>query len=227
MFRPYDLTIDIGDRKTIWYDTHMDIVFLFKGLALGFSIAAPIGPIGILCIRRTLTEGRAHGLVSGLGAATADALYGMVAGFGLTFISSLLIGQRTWLSLIGGTFLCYLGIRTFLSKPAEREASAQRGGLLGAYASTLFLTLTNPMTIMSFAAVFAGLGIANAPGAYASSGLLVAGVFLGSALWWLVLTNGSSFFLGRFSSHHWRWINRLSGLVLVVFGSASLLTVIV
>jgi threonine/homoserine/homoserine lactone efflux protein len=199
-------------------------MMLFKGMALGFSIAAPIGPIGILCVRRTLTEGRAYGLVSGLGAATADAMYGMVAGFGLTFISSLLIGQRTWLTLIGGAFLCYLGIRTFLSKPAERGATAQRGGLLGAYASTLLLTLTNPMTIMFFAAVFAGLGIANAPGAYTSSGLLVTGVFLGSALWWLVLTGGSSLFLGKFSSDHWRWINRLSGLVLVVFGSVSLLS---
>jgi len=112
-------------------------------------------------------------LVSGLGAATADAMYGMVAGFGLTFISSLLIGQRTWLNLIGGAFLCCLGVRTFLSKPAAQGATALRSGLLGAYASTLFLTLTNPMTIMFFAAVFAGLGIANAPGAYTSSGLLV------------------------------------------------------
>jgi len=202
----------------------MDIIFLFKGMALGFSIAAPIGPIGILCVRRTVTEGRAYGLVSGLGAATADAMYGMVAGFGLSFISSLLIGQKTWLSLIGGVFLCYLGIRTFVSKPAEQGASPQRGGLLGAYASTLFLTLTNPMTIMFFAAVFAGLGIANAPGGYASSALLVAGVFLGSAMWWLVLAGGSSLFLGKLSSEHWRWINRLSGLVLVVFGTASLLS---
>jgi threonine/homoserine/homoserine lactone efflux protein len=201
----------------------MDGMMLIKGMALGFSIAAPIGPIGILCIRRTLTEGRAYGLLSGLGAATADAMYGMVAGFGLTFISSLLIGQRVWLSLIGGAFLCYLGVRTFLSGPAERGASAQRGGLLGAYASTLILTLTNPMTIMFFAAVFAGLGIANAPGEYTSSGLLVLGVFLGSATWWLVLTGGSSLFLGRFRADHWRWINRLSGLVLLVFGGLSLL----
>jgi threonine/homoserine/homoserine lactone efflux protein len=204
----------------------MDIIFLFKGIVLGFSIAAPIGPIGILCIRRTLTEGRAYGLVSGLGAATADAMYGMVAGFGLTVISSLLVGQRTWLNLIGGAFLCYLGVRTFLSKPVEQEASVRRGGLLGAYASTLFLTLTNPMTIMFFAAVFAGLGIANAPGVYPSSGLLVMGVFLGSALWWLVLTSGASLFLARFSAERWRWINRISGLVLVGFGALALLSLI-
>lgn len=204
----------------------MDAIFLLKGLALGFSIAAPIGPIGVLCVRRTLTEGRAFGLVSGLGAATADALYGMIAGFGITFISSLLIGQRMWLNLTGGVFLCYLGIRTFLAQPAERAAATQQGGLLGAYASTLFLTLTNPMTIMFFAAVFAGLGIATAPSGFLSSGLLVTGVFLGSALWWLALTSGASLFLRKFSRQHWRWVNRISGVVLVGFGVAALLSVI-
>lgn len=204
----------------------MDTVFLLKGLALGFSIAAPVGPIGILCVRRTLTEGRAFGLVSGLGAATADAMYGMVAGFGLTFISNLLIGQRVWLNLIGGVFLCYLGIRTFAAKPADHIASPQRVGLPGAYASTFFLTLTNPMTILFFAGVFAGLGIATAPTGYLSSGLLVAGVFLGSALWWLVLTSGVSLFLTRISAEHWRWINRISGVVLVGFGIVALLSLV-
>jgi threonine/homoserine/homoserine lactone efflux protein len=204
----------------------MDIVFLVKGMALGFSIAAPIGPIGILCVRRTLTEGRTFGLVSGLGAATADALYGMVAGFGLTFISSLLIVQRVWLNLIGGAFLCYLGIRTFLAHPAQQAASVQRVGLLGAYASTLFLTLTNPMTIMFFAAIFAGLGIVNTTGGHLASVLLVAGVFLGSALWWLVLTAGASLFLAKSSTEHWRWINRFSGVVLVGFGIVALVGLI-
>jgi threonine/homoserine/homoserine lactone efflux protein len=204
----------------------MDIVFLFKGIALGFSIAAPIGPIGILCVRRTLTQGRTFGLVSGLGAATADALYGMVAGFGLTFISSLLISQRLWLNLIGGAFLCYLGVRTFLAQPAGQAASTQRVGLLSAYASTLLLTLTNPMTIILFAAIFAGLGIVNTTGGYLASVLLVAGVFLGSALWWVVLTGGASVILAKFSTEHWRWINRISGIVLVGFGFIALVGLI-
>ena len=137
----------------------MEIPFLFQGVLLGFSIAAPVGPIGVLCIRRTLAEGRLTGFVSGLGAATADAIYGLVAGFGLTFVSSLLVGGQFWMRLVGGAFLCYLGARTFLAKPAQRTASATGSGLLGAYASTLVLTLTNPMTIFSFAAVFAGLGV--------------------------------------------------------------------
>jgi threonine/homoserine/homoserine lactone efflux protein len=201
----------------------MDAIFLLKGLALGFSIAAPIGPIGILCVRRTLTAGRTLGLVSGLGAATADAMYGMVAGFGLTFISSLLIGQRVWLNLIGGVFLCYLGFKTLVAKPADHVASPQRAGLLGAYASTLFLTLTNPMTILFFVGVFAGLGIATAPSGYLSSGLLVAGVFLGSAMWWLLLTFSASLLLTKIRTERWQWINRTSGVVLLGFGVAALL----
>src|SRR5579862_4353247 len=122
------------------------LFFWLRGLLIGFSIAAPVGPIGVLCIRRTLANGRVNGLVTGLGAATADACYGAVAGFGLTFISGLLIDQRVWLRLIGGAFLCYLGVKTFLARPAEQAAAAKSSSLAGAYTSTLFLTLTNPTT---------------------------------------------------------------------------------
>ncbi len=138
----------------------MDLAFLFKGLVIGFSIAAPVGPISVLCIRRTLAKGRLSGIVSGLGAATADAVYGCVAVLGLTFISNGLINQQVWLRLIGGLFLCYLGIKTFFAKPAKRTALAGGNSLAGAYTSTFFLTLTNPMTILFFAAVIAGFGLA-------------------------------------------------------------------
>ena len=153
----------------------MDIHFLLRGLIIGFSIAAPVGPIGVLCIRRTLAEGRAFGFASGLGAATADAIYSCIAAFGLTFISSILIGQEVWLHLVGGAFLCYLGLRTFLARPAEHAAPATGRGLFGAYTSAFFLTLTNPMTILSFMVIFAGLGVASESGDYASAGLLVLG----------------------------------------------------
>ena len=109
----------------------MDTSLLLKGLLIGFSIAAPVGPIGVLCIRRTLVQGRAAGLVSGLGAASADAVYGSIAAFGLSFVSGLLISQQSWLKLIGGAFLCYLGIRTLLAQPAERAAAAGGMGLGG------------------------------------------------------------------------------------------------
>jgi len=200
----------------------VDATFLLRGLVIGFSIAAPVGPIGVLCIRRTLAKGRLHGLASGLGAATADASFGAVAGFGLTAVSGLLVEQQGWLRLIGGVFLCALGARTFLARPASEAAPAGRSGLLGAYLSALALTLTNPLTILSFAAIFAGLGIAEAGADYGAALILVAGVFAGSAAWWLLLSGGVSLLRERFTPRRMRWVNRLSGAVLVAFGLAAL-----
>jgi threonine/homoserine/homoserine lactone efflux protein len=195
--------------------------FLIKGFIIGFAIAAPVGPIGVLCIRRSLAEGRQIGLATGLGAATADATYGGVAAFGITTISGFLIGQRTWLGLIGGMFLCYLGIRTFASKPPQESAQANSGGLGPAYFSTLFLTLTNPMTILSFAAVFASLGLAALPN-YFSAGAMVVGVFSGSAFWWLILSSGVSAYRSRVTPKWMQAVNRLSGGILLAFGLWSI-----
>lgn len=192
--------------------------FLLNGVIIGFAIAAPVGPIGVLCIRRTLAEGRAAGLVSGLGAATADACYGCIAGFGLTLVSNLLLSQQLWIRLIGGIFLCYLGIKTFVSKPAEHAAVARGSGLLGAYASTFALTITNPMTIFAFMAIFAGLGMAQTGGNYATAALVVLGVFTGSALWWLLLSGGVSIVRTRITATQLFWINRLSGVIIIAFG---------
>lgn len=205
-------------------------VTLFKGLILGLSIAAPVGPIGILCIRRTLAMGRLVGLVSGLGAATADGVYGCVAGFGLTAISDFLTNQSMVLRIVGGLFLCYLGVKTFLAKPSSEasEVMAEDGAgtlprsLVTAYGSTFALTLTNPATILSFAAIFAGLGIVEAGQDYAQSAVLVLGVFLGSALWWLFLSGSVSLLRSRIKPTHMCWLNRLSGIVLLVFGIIAL-----
>jgi len=202
----------------------MYIRFLLRGLIIGFSIAAPVGPIGVLSIRRTLAEGRVSGLISGLEAATAGAIYGCIAAFGLTFISSILIRQQAWLHLVGGAFLCYLGIKTFLAKPSEQAASAKGNDLVGVYASTFLLTLTNPMTIFSSAAIFAGLGIANASGNYVSAGALVLGVFIGSALWWLILSGGVGAFRTKFNPPGLRWVNRISGMVITGLGLLVLLS---
>ncbi len=197
------------------------ISLFLRGLLIGLSIAAPVGPIGVLCIRRTLAEGRVAGLASGLGAATADMLFGCVAGFGLPFISNALLAQRFWFQLIGGLFLCYLGVKTLLSRPAGISATAQQGkGLLGAYASTLFLTATNPLTIFAFAAIYAGLGAAT--GDYGAALTLVAGVFTGSALWWLLLSGGVSLFRTKFDARSLLWVNRVSGVVIVGFGILAL-----
>lgn len=196
----------------------MTLSFLLRGLLIGFSIAAPVGPIGVLCIRRTLSHGRAAGFVSGLGAATADAFYGGIAGFGLTAVSGVLIEQQVWLRLVGGAFLIYLGIRTLLARPADRPAAAPASSLIGAYGSTLFLTLTNPMTILSFAAIFAGLGLGQAATSYASATALVVGVFFGSAVWWLMLSGGAGVFREKMSAAGLRWVNWISGTIILTFG---------
>jgi len=201
----------------------MDLRFFLKGLIIGFSIAAPVGPIGILCIRRTLAEGRVPGLISGLGAATADALYGCIAGFGLTFISSFLINQQGCFRLVGGVFLLYLGMRAFLARPPEEPSSREGTGLIDAYASTFFLTLTNPMTLLAFAAIFAGLGVASEGKGYFSAGILVMGVFLGSTFWWVILSSGVGLFRKRFDLRALRWVNRISGILITGFGLISLL----
>jgi threonine/homoserine/homoserine lactone efflux protein len=196
----------------------MELGLFIRGLIIGFSIAAPVGPIGVLCIRRTLADGRTSGFLSGLGAATADALYGCVAGFGLTVISGFLVDQRFWIQLIGGIFLLTLGIKTLRTAPAERAAAASGTGLAASYASTLLLTLTNPMTILSFAGIFAALGVADTGGDFSAAALLVLGVFVGSAAWWLLLSGGVGLLREKLSSGVLRWTNRLSGAILLAFG---------
>lgn len=195
---------------------------MLKGLLIGFAIAAPVGPIGILCIHRTLSLGRIYGFLSGLGAASADAMYGSIAAFGLTIISSFLVQQQVWFRLLGGLFLCYLGIRTVLSKRAKDAVESNPGSLLNAYGSTFLLTLTNPVTILAFAAIFAGLGLANTHGDYFSAAITVLGVFLGSAAWWLILSTVTNLFRNRINSSGLVWVNRISGCIILGFGVAAL-----
>lgn len=197
----------------------MTLEMFVKGLIIGFSIAAPVGPIGILCIRRTLEYGRWIGFVSGLGAATADALYGLVAGLGLTIVTSFLIDQQSWLHVIGSVFLCYLGIRIFFSKPSDEAAKAKGKGrnVFKAYASTFLLTMTNPVTILSFLAIFSSLGMAKNESSIAGL-LLVVGVFLGSVFWWLLLSQMAGLLAKRVGNRFFKCVNYVSGAVLVAFG---------
>lgn len=195
-------------------------LFIFlRGFLIGISIAAPVGPIGVLCIRRTLAEGKLKGFLSGLGAASADMLYGAIAAFGLTVVTDLLVENKFWLRLLGGCFLLYLGVKTFLEKPAAHAAQSDQSGYFGAYISTFFLTITNPMTIFSFAAIFAGtMFIGNT----SSPILLVAGVFAGSATWWLALSFGVGLLRERLDQNLMLWINRGSGLIIIAFGVFAL-----
>jgi threonine/homoserine/homoserine lactone efflux protein len=198
------------------------IDFLLKGFILGLSIAAPVGQIGVLCIRRTLTSGRLAGFVSGLGAATADACYGAVAAFGLSAVSGFLVAQSIWLRLLGGIFLIYLGVKIFLERPASEASALPARGLAGAYATTFLLTLANPTTILSFVAVFAGLGLVASGVEYTDSLGMVLGVFLGSATWWLILSTGVEFLRRRLPEGWMAWINRISGAIIGTFGVLAL-----
>ena len=193
----------------------------FKGIMIGFAIAAPVGPIGLLCIQRTLTRGRWSGVLSGLGAASADALYGCIAGFGLAALAGLLLAWQTELQIVGGLFLLYLGGKTWRMSPAIAPAQAQptRVGLLGDYLSTLALTLTNPVTILAFLAIFAGLGLAAEQQDFIAAAWLVSGVFLGSLLWWLFLAGAVGLVRGRLTPKRLRWVNRASGILIAGFGA--------
>jgi len=213
------------------------LFILGKGILLGLAIAAPVGPIGLLCIRRTLAEGRWIGLASGCGAATADASYGIIAAFGLSALSDLLVSNTVYLQIVGGLFLCYLGLKTAFSlSPAPAlEALSDSAlsdlslisvkDLASAYTTTLALTLTNPSTILSFIAIFAGLGITQSD--YLQSATLVFGVFSGSLLWWLVLVSGVAYLRSRLTAQRLARFNRFSsklfGLIIFGFGVAALL----
>ncbi len=201
----------------------MDASVFFKGLVVGFLIATSVGPIGLLCIQRTLSEGKMHGLVSGLGAATADAIYGLIAALGLTFVSNFLFKEQFWLRLFGGIFLCYLGVRIFLSKPTGQVSSDDSPSYISNYGSTFLLAFTNPITILVFAALFAGLGVVSSGPHYFSVGLSVAGVFIGSALWWFMLCGSAGIFHGKISYGILTGLNKISGIIITVFGLVILL----
>jgi threonine/homoserine/homoserine lactone efflux protein len=247
----------------------MEPIFLLKGLIIGFAMAVPIGPIGIMCIRKTLAEGHSRGLIIGLGAATADSLYGSIAAFGLTFISDVIASQHFWVSLIGGGLLLFLGIRTFRAKRKDpiipfdkkgllgsyisafflwlrlvggglllflgiRTFRAKRKdpiipfdkkGLLGSYASAFLLALTNPVTIFAFVAVFAAFGLGHKL-FIVSAYILVLGVFTGSCLWFLTLGYVATLFRKKLDSGGLRWVNRISGALIIISGIIALVRLI-
>ncbi|MCK9209351.1 MAG: LysE family translocator [Ignavibacteriaceae bacterium] len=188
-------------------------------------MAVPIGPIGIMCIRKTLTSGRLRGMVIGLGAATADLLYGCVAAFGLTVISNTLLNQRIWIRLVGGGLLLFLGVRTFRAQPKDPKIQIQNSGLLRSYLTTVFLTLTNPLTVFAFIAVFAALGLGNKL-SFFSAVLLVVGVFIGSSLWFLSLSSGVTLFRNKFDVTGLRWVNKIAGILIIISGIIAIVTLL-
>jgi threonine/homoserine/homoserine lactone efflux protein len=203
----------------------MEPIFFLKGLIIGFAMAVPIGPIGIMCIRKTLAEGHTRGLIIGLGAATADSLYGIIAAFGLTFISDMITGQHFWVSLVGGGLLLFLGIRTFRAKRKVPAIPSDNKGMLGSYISAFLLALTNPMTIFAFVAVFAAFGLGYRL-FFISACILVLGVFTGSCLWFLTLGYVATLFRKKLDAGGLTWVNRISGVLIILSGIAALVSLI-
>ncbi|HUN24206.1 MAG TPA: LysE family translocator [Anaerolineales bacterium] len=194
----------------------MLFVFL-RALLMGLSIAAPVGPIGVLTIRQTLAGGQKAGLATGMGAASADMVYGIIAVLGLSAISSLLLEYKMWIGWLGGAMLVYMGLRSLLSPPTQTTlANDTPNHLFGAFAGTFVLTLTNPATILSFIAIMGVLGVSQSSAP--AVGLTVLGVFCGSAMWWLLLTSIVSWFRQYLTANFQRWVNRISGLFILSFG---------
>ena len=202
----------------------MDISFLIQGILVGFSIAAPVGAIGLLCIQNTLQSGITLGLASGFGAATADMMYGILVAVGMRSLSTFLLAYRTILTFIGGIFLCYLGIKKFFVKPALCAAQISAKTVFKTYIVTFFLTLTNPATILDFMALFTGLSIDVAH--YSQGLMFVAGVFLGSAIWWFILCFSVNAFRKHVSQTILKWINLVAGIIILGFGLWALSKVI-
>jgi len=198
------------------------LIFLWKGLWIGFSVAAPVGPIGVLCIRRTLQNGRISGLVSGLGASTASFLYVSTLAFGVSILSDFILGISFWVRLLGGIFLLYLGATTFFSRPTLDLTQSQESNLTQDYFSSFLLNLTNPMTIVPYMAILAGLEL-ELEISTLSPAFFVIGIFLGSALWWFLLTHSISTFRHKLNQTTLIWVNRCGGLIMFSFGLYAIL----
>jgi threonine/homoserine/homoserine lactone efflux protein len=205
----------------------MLFVFLLKGIAVGIIIAVPVGPVGVLCVRRTIFAGRLAGLISGLGAATADAIFGFIAAFGLTFVSDWLIGYQYWLRVAGGCYLLFAGGGALLATPeAKPDSEPDAETLLRDYISTFALTLTNPITILAFLGIFSAVGLSGEAATLGRAAILVLGVWLGSLLWWIALSFGLGLLFRSFEPRHLVWINRGSGFILLLCGVALLAVVV-
>jgi threonine/homoserine/homoserine lactone efflux protein len=203
-----------GDLVGLW--------LLSKGFLAGLAIAVPVGPVNVLCASRTLRKGRASGLLSGFGAATADALYGAVAGFSITFLIEFLEREEFWIRVIGGLLLVAIGVVYFRRPAQPAKPRGEDGAAHSDYVSTLLLTLTNPTTVLSFLAVLAGLGMGGHRQWWLTF-LVVGGIFSGSMLWWITLVLLVNRFRDRFDPHAMRWLNRVAGLAIGGFGVVTFL----
>jgi threonine/homoserine/homoserine lactone efflux protein len=202
----------------------MPVHLFIEGILIGFVVAVPVGPLGLLCINRALAMGALCGLFSGFGVASADALAAGIAALGITLISAFLLEHQMALRLVGGIFLCYLGYKIYRTRPGAQLPPSNVSGLFSAYATTFLLTFSNPMTILSFVAIYAGWGVQSLREHYLSAAVLTSGVFAGSALWWVLLFGGMTLFRDAFNARVMAMIHKVSGTIIAGFGVIVLLS---
>lgn len=204
----------------------MEMGLLFKGIVIGVVIAMPVGPVGTLCVQRTITQGRINGFLTGLGATIADVVFGFIAAFGLTAVSNFLIDQQDWIRLLGGIIICLIGLQVYSLDTRGEINQIQSPNLLSAFGSAFLIAITNPITIITFVIMFAGLGLAGSNSQYGAAGLTVFGVFLGSSLIWLLVWGMSLILSERFAFGRTKWMNKIAGILIFTFGVAALLSLI-
>jgi threonine/homoserine/homoserine lactone efflux protein len=198
----------------------MLVTLFVKGFVIGFIIAAPVGPINIMCVRRTIVHGRLAGLVTGSGAALADTILGAIAIFGLAFLEQFLLHERFWLALGGAVFLAVMGVRSLLKPPPKLVSGRDPTSLIGDFTSSFALTLSNPITILSFFGIFAAFGVHPDDQIGADDWATMMGVMSGALTWWLTVVSLAGMFHGRFTVSGLVWANRITGVVMLVFAAA-------
>ncbi len=202
------------------------MALFLKGIVIGVIIAMPVGPVGTLCVQRTITEGKINGFLTGLGATIADVIFGFIAAFGLTVVSNFLIDQQEWIRLVGGIIICIIGVQVFSLETQKKIIPIKSPSLFNAFGSAFLIAITNPITIITFVVLFAGLGLVGSASQYGSASLTVLGVFVGSSFVWLSVWGMSLIFRERFEFGRMRWINKIAGIVILVFGVSTLLSLI-
>lgn len=205
----------------------MGFELFWKGIIVGLMVSIPLGPIGVLCVQRTLNKGRRSGFVSGLGAASADMIFSMIAGFGITFIIRFVKEQHIYFQLIGGIVIIILGIHIFYTNPVRqlRMQRLNKNKLSYDFLSVFFLTITNPMAIFFFLAMFAGINIASGPMSISHLITMVSGVFVGGSAWWFVLSAFVNYWRDRFRLKSIWWMNKVAGVVIFSLGIAAIISI--
>ena len=206
----------------------MSLEFFIKGIIVGFLASIPLGPVGVLCIQRTINKGRISGLISGMGSATVDSLFALVAALGLTYIINFIEEQHFFIQIIGGGVLIFLGAKIFNTNPVKqiRRHRRKKNKLIEDYFSVLFLTLSNPLAVFLFVAAFAGIGLVTSKDNHLKSYVIIVGVFAGATLWWAILSFLIDLFRKRFRLKQLWWINKIAGVIIMIFGLAAMLSVL-